>query len=433
MKGYFTMSNKEANRITVLEKLLNKKINIDQTAKILSLSVRQVWRLKKKYHLFGPAGLVHQLRGKKSNRRINPKIINQAIKIIKEKYYDFGPTLAWEKLTENHGFTFGVETLRKTMIETGVWESKKRKKAKIHQMRKRRSCEGELIQIDGSPHAWFENRGSKCDLLGYIDDATSKIKWLEFFPSETTAAYFKATKNYLKHYGKPLAFYADKNSIFRINMSKGGISSTSDSQGLTQFGRAMKELEIKLIPAHSAQAKGRIENLFGTLQDRLVKELRLKRINNIKKANMYLPQFMEKFNHKFSVKPRSSVNIHRPLLASDNLKRILAFQNTRILSKNLTCQFENKLYQIKTKRPTYAMRHAQVLIIKDLKGQITIEYKGRKLNYATLKRQPKAKIVDTKQLNHVVDKIKAKESKKIPWKPAINHPWRRSFVYAVKN
>lgn len=427
MKGYFTMSSKEINRLSIMEQLVKKEIKQKKAAKALRLSVRQIKRLKKKYRQEGPAGLIHKNRGRESNHKIPAEEINRVIEIVKERYWDFGPTLALEKLKKYHQVNLGRERLRMAMTEAGIWKPKKQKKLRIHQLRERRACEGELIQIDSSPHAWFEDRGPRCDLLGYIDDATSKVKWLEFFPSETTAAYFKATREYLKRYGKPLALYADKNSIFRINTNRDGISSTRDSQGLTQFGRAMKQLGIELIPTHSAQAKGKVEKLFNTLQDRLVKELRLKMISDIKAANQYLPGFTKEFNQKFAVDPKDPRDAHLPLLSLEkkSLKRILAFQETRILSKNLTCQFENKLYLIKTKRPAYVMRHAPVLIIKDLKGEIAIEYKGRKLNYEVTRRQSKQEIIDTKQLNHVVDQIR---KKKIPWKPPADHPWRH-FAY----
>lgn len=425
MKGHFIMSNKEANRVSMMEKLVKKEVKQERAAQILGLSTRQVRRLKRRYQQRGPAGLVHQSRGKPSHNRINQKEIDRAVEIIRTKYFDFGPTLAYEKLIENHKITFSVETLRKAVINAGLWQPKRRRKPRIHQMRERRSCEGELVQMDGSPHAWFEDRGPECNLLGYIDDATSKVKWLQFFVSETTQAYFKATGEYLKRHGKPLAFYSDKNSVFRINMTKGGTASVNDSQGLTQFGLAMKELGIELIPANTPQAKGRIERLYQTLQDRLVKELRLKGINTIEQANQYLPEFMVKFDLRFAVKPRDPVNVHRPLLLQDDLRKIFVFQYTRILSKNLTCQFENKLYQIKTKRPTYAMRHAPVLVRKDLEGKISIEYKGRKLGYTILKKQPKANVVSNKQINQVVERIKEEQqTKQTPWIPPADHPWR---------
>lgn len=437
--GLFTMSVKEINRLSIMKQLIKKEIKQKKAAKILSLSVRQVKRLKKRYQQEGAAGLIHQGRGKPSNRCIPKTEINRAIDIVRSKYWDFGPTLAWEKLQKFHQVSFSREKLRQAMITANIWQAKKQRKLKVYQLRQRRASEGELVQIDSSPHAWFENRGPKCDLLGYIDDATSKVKWLEFAPSETTAAYFKATKGYLLKHGKPLAFYADKHSVFRINPKKNGDGSTGNSQGLTQFGRAMKQLGIDLIPAHSAQAKGRIEKLFNTLQDRLVKELRLKEISDIKKANQYLPTFIKEFNQKFAVAPKNAKNTHLPLLALDkkNLSKTLARQETRTLSKSLTCQFENKLYQIKTDRPTYTMRHAPVLIVKNPAGKVSIEYKGKKLSYQIIKTQPRQKAIDAKELNHVIDQIK---KKKAAWKPAADHPWRQQpqlwkqqYVYANTN
>jgi hypothetical protein len=429
MKEYFTMSSKEADRVEVLTKLINKEIKGDKAAKLLCLSLRQVWRLKKKYQLSGPKGLCHGLRSRKSNRRIDPETIDKALEVVKKNYWDFGPTLAWEKLKKYHNVKFSVETLRKAMVKAGLWQPVKRKTLKVYQQRPRRSSEGELIQIDGSPHAWFEDRGPTCCLLGFIDDATSKAKHLEFAPSETTIAYLKTSKNYLRKHGKPLALYTDKHSIFRINMAKRGTSSTYDSQGQTQFARVLKELGIKLISANSPQAKGRVERLFKTLQDRLVKELRLNNINSIKKANSWLPEFIKDFNSRFAVRPRSRLDLHRPLPADENLENIFVLKYKRILSKNLTCQFENKSYQVKTKRPAYAMRHAPILVIKDLEGRITLNYKGKKLNYKIFKKQPKARIASSKTLNKTLDKIKTKKTKSL-WRPAADHPWRGGFSYA---
>ena len=431
MKGFFTMSDKEINRLPVIKQLVKKEIRQKKAARVLGLSVRQIKRLKKRYQQEGVIGLVHKSRGQESKRKISAEEINRVIEIVKKKYWDFGPTLALEKLQLYHQTVISRETLRKVMIKADLWKPKGRRELKVHQSRERRTYEGELVQIDGSPHAWFENRGPRCDLLGFIDDATSKVKWLEFFHSETTAAYFQAAKGYLSAYGKPLAFYADKNSIFRINASKNGTSFTNDSQGLTQFGRAMKQLGVELIPAHSAPAKGRVEKLFNTLQDRLVKELRLKNISDLKTANQYLPEFMEEFNCKFAVDAKDSKDAHLPLLASEkkNLDKILAFQESRILSKNLTCQFEDRYYQIKTERPAYALRHASVLVIKDLKGQITIEYKDKPLTHEVFRKKPKTNIIDTKELNYVVDQMEKQRDEKIPWKPPANHPWRHASIY----
>ena len=439
MKGLITMSSKEANRIAVLDKLLDGIIRQKQAARQLGLSTRQVRRLREKYQKEGIDGLVHKNRGKISNNKIPDKEINRAVKLVSKHYFDFGPTLAHEKLVEHHRIAFGIDTLRQAMIKADLWQPKKRKKPRIHQLRTRRECEGELIQIDGSPHRWFEDRAPACNLLAFMDDATGKIKWLEFVNEETTLTYLKAIKEYLVRYGKPLALYADKHSVFRINQTKEGTAAATDSHGDTQFSRALRQLEIELISAHSPQAKGRVERLFETLQDRLVKELRLKGINTMQQGNRYLPEFSKAFNQKFSVKPKNKINVHRPLLKTDNLEQILTIQHQRRLSKNLTCQFENKIYQIVTKRPDYALRHAPVLIKQHLDNSITIEYKGKRLNYLIYKKQPKAEIITGKQLQRVINNLRQNRQiqltltrdiqPKIPPKPPADHPWRRSFKF----
>ena len=441
MKEFLTMSNKEVNRMPIMEKLVKKEIKQRKAARILGLSVRQVRRLKKRYKREGTKGLIHKNRGRVSNRRVPSEETNRAIEIIKKCYWDFGPTFALEKLKKHHQATFGRETLRKAMIEAEIWKPKRQKRPKIHQMRKRRDQRGELVQIDGSPHAWFEDRRPKCCLLVFIDDATSELLWLEFVESETTNAYFKAVFGYLKKDGKPLAFYSDKHGIFRINNSKGGSSATSDSNGLTQFGRAMKKLGIELISAHTAQAKGRVEKANLTLQDRLVKELRLRGINTIQEANKYLPEFIKEFNRKFAVKPKDPEDAHRLLLTTENLEEILIKKHARILSKNLELQYKNILYQIQTKRPTYAMRNARVIVAEDRFGKIKIYYQGsylkpKELRYKILTRNPKSEIINTKLLNVKIDNIKRKQqmlnaalSSKTKWKSAPDHSWSQ-HVYA---
>lgn len=440
MKGLFTMNNKEVNRIPIMEKLLKKEIKQKKAAQILELSVRQIKRLKKRYKREGAAGIIHKNRGRISNRKISDEEIDRVIKIVKKQYWDFGPTFALEKLQEYHQVTFKRETLRKEMIKANIWKPKRQKRPRIHQMRKRRDQRGELVQIDGSPHAWFEDRRPRCCLLVFIDDATSELLWVEFAESETTNAYFKAAFGYLRRDGKPLAFYSDKHSIFRINNSKDGSSTTSDSNGLTQFGKAMEKLNIELIPANTAQAKGRVEKANFTLQDRLVKELRLRGISTIKEANKYLPEFIKKFNQKFAVRPKNPEDAHRPLLLTENLEQILVKKYTRILSKNLEIQYKNIIYQIQTDRPTYSMRKAKVTIDEDRFGKIKIYYQGnhlkpKELKYKILIKNLKSEIINTKLLNAKVDNIKMKQQQmlnaalKPKWKPAQDHPWRQ-YAYA---
>lgn len=430
MKGIITMSSKEADRIPILDRLMNKTMKQKQASKLLELSVRQIRRLVKKYRREGANGIVHILRGKTGNRKIERSVIKKATEIIRTNYSDFAPTLAHEKLKELHGITFCRETLRQAMIKEDLWKPKKKKKLILHQLRKRRDCLGELVQADGSPHDWFEGRSPYCTLLVFIDDATGKLLWLEFAPSESTASYFLAMRHYLSGNGKPLALYVDKHGVFRVNTTKAGTAGTGDSNGLTQFGRAMKELNIGIIYANSAEAKGRVEKANQTLQDRLVKEMRLKGINTMEEGNRYLPEFMDMYNRKFAVVPNSPVNMHRQLLPTENPDDILCHKYTRILSKQLTLSYGNKIYQIQTERPTYAMRCAPVTIVEDMEGNIMIYYKQQELTYTVFHRQPKSDIADSKQLNLAVDAIVKGcdipvKAIKAPWIPPVDHPWRQ--------
>jgi hypothetical protein len=300
------------------------------------------------------------------------------------------------------------------MIAEGIWKPKRTKKPPVHQMRERRACFGELVQIDGSDHDWFEGRGPRCTLLVYIDDATGTLLELWFVPEETFFGYCEASRHYFERYGKPVAFYSDKHGIFRVNQPRPlGLSS-----GLTQFGRAMQELDIQTLCANTPQAKGRVERVNQTLQDRLVKELRLQGISDIDSANAFLDGYREDFNRRFAVQPRSTHDAHRSLCETDeNLDIILTHQETRTLSKNLTAQFNKVIYQIQSDRPDYTMRKAQVTISENAKEEITILYKGSPLAYTIYhKATRQADVVDTKTLDHQIN---------IPKPPATNHPWRQ--------
>jgi len=407
------MSHKESDRIDVLEKLNHKLIKQKKAAGLMGLSVRQTRRLIKKYRQGGVKALVHGNRGRESNRKINQRVIDQALSLVRDKYADFGPTLAQEKLSEIHGLKLGVDTLRVNMIRANLWQPRRRKQPVIHQFRLRREMEGELVQVDGSPHDWFEGRIDPstgqavgvCSLLVFIDDATGKLLWLEFAKSESTNSYLLATKHYLQIHGKPVCLYSDKHGVFRVNTTSNGSSDLDDPKALTQFGRAMETLGISIICANSPQAKGRVEKVNQTLQDRLVKELRLVDISSIPEANKYLPEFIKAFNHKFAVIPKSSINAHRPLLPTDNLDLILCQHHHRTLSKNLTCQYHNQIYQILTQRPRYAMRHSRVEVVEDPLGQITILYQNQPLKFTTYQLPVKANVIDSKLINLVVDEI----------------------------
>jgi len=407
------MSNHEITRLEVMQRLKDKRLTQKEAARILGISTRQVKRLWRAYRKKGAQGLISQRRGQPSHNRLDPRVVQQAIDLIYERYRDFGPTLAHEKLVEVHELRISDESVRQLMIAEDLWKPKKARQPVTHPMRERRACFGELVQIDGSDHAWFEGRGTKCTLLVFIDDATGKLLELWFVPEETFFAYCEAARHYFERYGKPVAFYSDKHGIFRVNQPQ----TLGKREGLTQFGRAMQELDIQILCANSPQAKGRIERANQTLQDRLVKEMRLRGISDMQAGNAYLPEFREDFNHRFAVVPRSSHDAHRPLLPTDNLDRILTRQEKRTLTKNLTVHYDKVIYQIQTPRPTYAMHNAPVTVCENTKGEITILYKDQPLDYTIYhKAQRQAEVVDTKTLDR---KIKSTQP------PAPNHPWRQ--------
>jgi transposase len=376
--------------------LKDKRLIQKEAAVILGVSIRQVKRLWQKYQKQAAKGLISKRRGKVSNNRMDAGVTQQVLDLIKKKYSDLGPTLAHEKLLEIHKVRISRESVRKLMIEEGLWKARRAKQPAVHQMRERRACFGELVQIDGSDHAWFEERGEKCTLLVYIDDATGKLLELLFVPDETFFAYSEASRHYFERYGKPVAFYSDKHGIFRVNLEQ----PIGAGSGMTQFGRAMQELDTQIICANSPQAKGRVERANQTLQDRLVKELRLRNISSIEAGNAYLPEFREDFNCRFVVPARSTHDAHRPLLKTENLNLIFTRQKTGLLSKNLTVQFNKIIYQIQSDRPDYALRNAQVILCENAKGNVTILYKNKPLAYSTYKKLSRqAEAINTKNIN----------------------------------
>ena len=416
MEKLLTMSKQELTRLEIIQRLEEKRMRQTEAAELMGISPRHVRRLLRAYREQGEQGLISKRCGKPSNNRLKTEVKQQAVDLLHSRYHDFGPTLAHEKLSEIHKLKLSPESVRQIMIAEGLWKSRKVKRKAVHPMRPRRACRGELVQIDGSPHAWFEGRGPACALLAYIDDATSELMELYFVPVENTFGYFEATRRYLTKHGRPMAFYSDKHGIFRIN-AKNALSGS----GMTQFGRAMKALDIKIICANTPQAKGRVERVFGTLQDRLIKELRLQGINTIEAAHDFLPEYIKDFNRRFAVSPRSNHDAHRPLVFSeDELNVIFSLQETRILSKNLTLQYHKVIYQIQTSRPTYALRKAQVTVCENPQGEISIIYKGKPLKYSVFHKQARqAEVVMSKELDAHLNRPKS------PHKPAPDHPWRQ--------
>ncbi len=420
-EGILTMSSQEIDRLTVIIQVSEKRLKQKEAMDLLDLSKRQIIRLVKAYRAHGSVALVSKRRGKASNHRHKNSLRIEVNELVAKHYHDFGPTFAAEKLREDHQIDVNKETLRQWMMESGLWNAKRHKKVVVHQSRLRRPCFGELIQIDGSPHDWFEGRAPKCCLLVFIDDATSRLVGLRFEAEETTAGYFKVARSYMEIHGRPLAFYSDKYSVFRVNHPD-----CEDDE--TQFGRAMRELSVQLLCASSPQAKGRVERANSTLQNRLVKEMRLKGINTMEAGNAYLPVFMENFNRRFAAEPMSSVDAHRKNLPDEKaLDLIFSFQDTRTASKNLELSHHNTVYQIQATGQGYGLRHAKITVCEDLSGAITLLYKGRVLEYKCHKKQKRApEVVSGKEIDAKIRILKTAS-------PRADHPWRQRRIQPEKN
>jgi transposase len=397
-------------------------ITQQEASRRLGITPRQVRRLSKRFKEAGLSGLMSRKRGKPSNRKLPEGIRNQIIGLIGTHYSDFGPTLVCEKLNERHDLHLSIEGTRQLMMSAGYWKPKRGGVICAHPMRERRSRFGEMIQIDGSPHDWFEGRSESCTLLVFIDDATGLVTQIRFVPNETTHGYMRVLHNHILAYGVPVSLYSDKHSIFRIN-AKG-----ADPEAETQFSRAARELGIECIHAHSPQAKGRVERANQTLQDRLVKEMRLEGIDTMEQANEWLPDYLAKYNQRFAVKPKEADNAHVAYLNSpDELFRTLSIQSTRILSKNLTCQYKNQFMQIETTGAGLSLRGAKVNVLERFDGQIDLVWMNRKLTYSTIERPIRQSlVVDGKGVNDLVNKAVIR--RKTGHKPSANHPWKKMSV-----
>ena len=394
------MSNTELDRLKVVQRVVERSLSGVDAAQQLGLTARQIGRLVKAYRADGAAGLVSKKRGKPSNRAYSAEIKERVLSIVRGSYADFGPTLIAEKLLERHQIRLSDETLRRWLTEAGIWTSRRAQRQRVYQPRYRRECFGELIQIDGSEHAWFEDRGPKACLLVFIDDATSRLVELRFCDAESTFDYMHSAKRYLGRYGKPVAFYSDKHSVFRVN-KKEAVGGT----GLTQFGRALHDLNVDIIYAHSSQAKGRVERMNLTLQDRLVKELRLADISTIADANEFLPAYIEVLNAKFAKEPANATDMHRALTDQDDLEEALSWQEERTVSNSLTVQYDRVLYLLEPSELTSNLRRKRVTVFDYPDGTISIKRDGIPLPYSAFDKVGNVKqadIVDNKRLGAVL-------------------------------
>lgn len=412
-----TMSQSELSRYDIIKQLIDGRINGTGAAKQIGVSVRQVKRLKLKVGELGAKGLIHGNRGKTGNRKLDDKIIAKAEKYLKEKYYDFGPTLACEKLEENHKIKINKESIRHMMINLELWKPKPRKLGrKYRAWRARKESPGEMQQFDGSYHKWFGEEES-CLLLS-VDDANGKITHAKFDYNEGIAPVFNFWLEYEEKQGFPLSIYLDKFSTYKINHK----NAVDNHEWMTQFQRAMSQVGTNLITAHSPQAKGRVERMFETLQDRLVKELRLAGVATIDEANEFLKKYIPKFNAKFAVMPARKKDLHKKPIKQikEKLQQIFSIQNTRVVMNDYTVRFENNYYQLDETQPTTVYKKDKVTIEERLSGEVKINLRDHYLNFKALPSRPR------KEIDIRLPAITIRKAS--DWKPPTDHPWRTPFL-----
>lgn len=399
------MKQRELKRLHIVRKILEKTIKQVKAADLLDLSGRQIRRVVARVKEEGNKGIIHKSRGQPSNRKLSDALKIKVIKLCQTKYKGFGPTLANEKLFEIDKIKIGDQTLRNWLMQAGCW-GVNHKRRKYRRWRERKHYFGEMIQVDGSHHDWFEGRGPKCVLMGYIDDATS-IRFARFYTYEGTMPAFDSLKRYIKRYGLPRSLYLDRHTTYKSNGKLTIEDELNNREKLSQLEKAAKEMEIEIIHANSPQAKGRVERSFRTYQDRLIKEMRLKGIKTIEEANRFLACFLPKHNKRFSVRPIKKDNLHRPLLKDINLDSILCIKEKRTLRNDFTIAYAKKLYQILDKDIGRTIE-----IQERINGSLHIFYKGRKLRYKLI-------TIKLKQ-----DKPKLKLRRII--RPKMEHPWKKA-------
>jgi transposase len=421
---------RELDRVKVIEAVVEQRLMPWRAAERLGVSRRQIERMTERYRNEGAVGLISRQRGKPSHNQLPQGLADRALSLIRERYADFGPTLACEKLLECHGLQLSKETVRRLMTDAGLWIPRRQRPPKVYQPRARQACLGQLIQIDGSDHAWFEDRASPCTLLVYVDDATSRLMMLHFTASESTFSYFEATRAYIERYGKPVALYSDKASVFRSSQY-----ATTGDKGVTHFGRAMYELNIDTFCANSSSAKGRVERAHLTLQDRLVKELRLRGIDTIEAANAYAPCFIAAYNARFAKPPKSAFDAHRPLRADEDLDLLFTWREPRKVTKSLTVQYDRVIYLLEDTPSNRKLIHRYVDVWEYPDGRIEIRAEGVSLPYVPYDRLSaidQGAVVEHKRLAHALQVAQALQAQRDD-RRASGSPSRTNHGVPVRN
>jgi transposase-like protein len=404
------MSLNERRRLEVMSLVRDRQLPLTKGATLLKLSERQVRRLWKRYQARGDVGLIHGLRGKPSNHARKASFKQEVLERYAQRYADFGPTLAVEHLTQD-GLEVRRETLWRWLLKAGLWS--RRQRGKVHRSRReRRSCLGEMVQMDGSHHDWFEGRGGWCVLMVMIDDATSRT-WARFFEGETTTAAMEVFGGYVRKHGVPHSLYVDRDSIYRSDR-QATVEEELRGQAApaTQFARAMAQLNVELILAHSPQAKGRVERMNGTLQDRLVKQMRLEGIDNIASANLFLEKrFLTTFNRKFTVGAKDPLDVHRSMPPGLRIDEVLSFQEKRTVSNDWCVMWRNRIFQLDRRHEALGLAGQELTVREKLDGAIDLLSQGHKLHWKELKQRP----------GRVRPKPAIRNNR--PWKPGATHPW----------
>jgi transposase len=421
--GDIQMSAKERRRLELMSRVRDKQLTLVQVAEWLELSYRQTKRVWQRYRRDGDAGLVHRLRGRPSSRRIDEATRQRILDCYQRDYHDFGPTLAAEQLAKRDGQHLDHETLRRWLIGAGLWQ-RRRKRQRHRHWRPRKPHVGELVQLDGSEHDWFEGRGPRAVLLVLIDDATNRT-YARFYEAEDTRAVFDVFGRYYDRYGLPLALYPDRDSIYCVNPAAAAGEPPDAAVPLTQFGRAMKQLGVALIIAHSPQAKGRVERRHGVFQDRLVKELRLAGIDTLAAANRYLEDtFLPDLNARFTVLPAAAADLHRRLPRGVRLEEVLCWEEPRLVARDWTVRYQGDYWQIDRRHVRLSLVGQRVVVRTLLDGRRQLLYRGQKLVSCQLPARPQPPAAPV---------IARRQNAAHPHRPATDHPWRQWGIAVGRN
>jgi len=412
-RGIIMVRQKELKVLHVIHKVIEGEITQVRAAEIISLSERQIRRIVKRIVEEGDGSIQHRSRGRESNRQKPKKLKERIIKLYQEKYKGFGPTLAAEKLLEIDAIEISDETLRLWLIDAGEWQKKRKRKAHRQWRVRKENC-GEMLQMDGSVHDWFEGRGPKCVLMAYIDDATSRV-YGRFYEYEGTIPAMDSFKRYIRKYGIPMSVYFDRHTTYKSPSEPTIEDEINGTEPLSEFGRALTELAVKLIHAYSPQAKGRIERQFNTLQDRLIKELRLRGLSTMEEANRFSDDiYWASYNKKFMVKALREDNIHRAVPKGLNLDGILCIRTGRTVRNDNTIEHNKKLYQLKESFP----KKTKVRVEDKVDGSMLIMYQERRIKYAQIQARPE-------KVHQEKPKVRRQVSHSVP----SDHPWRASWNY----